>query len=150
MAQRVRSRLDEAGSKSHGSRLILPPASLPKTEYVRIASIMATFRRMGAAMTNRDLYIAAYDIASPKRLRTVPMALLQRVVIRGEVMLNSSVLGALAESGCAVIVLSGRHGRRLAIVQGRAHNDALLRVAQYSRLQDPLWRLDWAKRFVAA
>ena len=84
------------------------------------------------------------------RARTVPLALLKRVVIRAETVLCSSVLGALAEAGCAAVVLSGRQGKRLAIIQGRAHNDAALRVAQYAKTQDPAWCLSWAGRFVGA
>jgi CRISPR-associated protein Cas1 len=92
--------------------------------------------------------VALYEGGS--RSRTVPLRLLDRVVIRAEIVLTSTVFGALAEAGCAAVILSGRHGRRLAVVQGRAHNDAALRVAQYAKVQDPDWRLEWAKRFVVA
>lgn len=85
-----------------------------------------------------------------RRERTVPLALLKRVVIRAETALTSSVLGALADAGCAAVILSGRQSRRMAVVLGRAHNDAALRVAQYAKTQDSAWRLDWARRFVGA
>ena len=92
--------------------------------------------------------LALYEDGS--RLRTIPLALPKRVVIRAETTLTSGVLGALAEAGCATVVLSSRHGRRLATVHGRPHNDAALRVAQYAKAQDPVWRLEWASRFIGA
>ena len=92
--------------------------------------------------------LALYD--GGKRARTVPLALLERVVIRAETLLSSTVLGVMAEAGCSTLVLSGRHGRRLAVVQGRAHNDAGLRVAQYAKAHDLAWRLSWARRFVGS
>jgi CRISPR-associated protein Cas1 len=104
--------------------------------------------RKGLELRLDGAALALYESGS--RTRTVPLALLDRVVIRAETLLTSSVLGALAESGCAVVVLSGRHGRRLAVVLGRAHNDAALRVAQYARTQDADWRRTWAGRFVGA
>lgn len=104
--------------------------------------------RKGLELKLDGAALALYENGS--RLRTVPLAMLDRVVIRAETTLSSSVLGALAEGGCAAVVLSGRHGRRLAVIHGRAHNDAALRVAQYARIQDSAWRLKWATRFVAA
>jgi CRISPR-associated protein Cas2 len=71
--------------------------------------------RKGLELRLDGAALALYEMGS--RTRTVPPALLDRVVIRAETLLTSSVLGALAESGCAVVVLSGRHGRRL----GKVH-----------------------------
>jgi CRISP-associated protein Cas1 len=104
--------------------------------------------RKGLELRLDGTALALYEDGS--RLRTVPLALLKRVVIRAETALSSSVLGALADSGCAAVVLSGRQGKRLAVVHGRAHGDAALRVAQYAQTQDPAWRLGWARRFVGA
>lgn len=84
------------------------------------------------------------------RLRTVPLSLLDRVVIRAETVLTSGVLGAVAEAGISAVVFSGRRGTRLALVQGRPHNDAALRLAQYAKSLDPDWRLDWSRRLVSA
>ena len=104
--------------------------------------------RKGLELRLDGAALALYEDGS--RMRTLPLALLKRVVIRAETTLSSSVLGALAEAGCATVVLSGRHGRRMAMIHGRAHNDAALRVAQYARIQDTAWRLEWARRFVGA
>ncbi|MEW5977186.1 MAG: CRISPR-associated endonuclease Cas1 [Acidobacteriota bacterium] len=104
--------------------------------------------RKGLELRLDGAALALYEGGS--RRRSVPLALLQRLVIRAHTALDSGVLGALAESGCAVVILSGRYGRRLAVVQGRRHNDATLRLAQYAQTQEPSWRLAWARRFVRA
>ena len=104
--------------------------------------------RKGLELKLDGAALALYEDGS--RLRTVPLGLFKRIVIRAETMLSSSVLGALVDAGRSAVVLSGRQGRRLAVIQGRAHNDALLRVAQYAQTQDSSWRLVWARRFVGA
>jgi CRISP-associated protein Cas1 len=104
--------------------------------------------RKGLELRLDGAALALYE--GGRRARTIPLALLERVVIRAETVLTSSVLAALAEAGCAAVVLSGRQGRRLAVVQGRPHNDALLRVAQYAKVQDAGSRLRWARAFVGA
>ena len=81
--------------------------------------------------------------------RSVPIALLERVVVHARVHLDTAVLMALAEAGVAVVVLSPRHGRRVAIVYGRAHNDARARIAQSLRAADASWCLAWSRRVVS-
>jgi len=92
--------------------------------------------------------LALYE--NGRRAGTVPINLLSRVVIRAETRLTSSVLGALGAAGCSTLILSGRHGKRMATIHGRPHNDALLRIGQYAAIWDSTWRLEWAKRFVGA
>jgi CRISPR-associated protein Cas1 len=102
--------------------------------------------RKGLALRLDGAALALYENSG--RVRTVPLALLERVVIRAETALNSNVLGAIVEAGAAVVILSGRQGRRIAVVTGRPHNDARVRLAQYARSQEPDFRLKWAKRLV--
>lgn len=90
--------------------------------------------------------IALYE--GGERRGTVPMALLERVVARGTVELDTGLLGELAEQGIGLLVLSGRQGRSLATVLGRPHADAERRVAQYHRYHDPDWRALWSRRLV--
>ena len=90
--------------------------------------------------------LALYE--SDRRVRTVPLALLERIVIRAETVMSSGVLCALADAGTAVIMLSGRQGRRVALVHGRAHNDARIRLAQYEHAHDHAYRLSWAQDLV--
>lgn len=102
--------------------------------------------RKGLELRLDGAALALYE--NGHRARTVPLALLDRVVIRAETVFSSGVLGALAEAGAAVAVLSGRQGRRLATVLGRPHNDARIRLAQYRHGQNPDFRLAWARRLV--
>ena len=61
---------------------------------------------------SRRLYLAAYDISCPRRPRTVPLAMLQRLVIQGRARLDTNLLAALGEHGVDVLLLGARHGRR--------------------------------------
>lgn len=92
--------------------------------------------------------LALYEPAG--RRGSVPMKLLDRVVIQGGVKLDAGVLGKLAENGVATILLSKRHSKRVAIVLGLAHNDAGIRLAQSRRVFDPDWCAAWAMRQVTA
>jgi CRISPR-associated protein Cas1 len=83
-----------------------------------------------------------------ERRGTLPLSLLERVVVRGRVELDTAVLGELAEQGVGLLVLSGRQGRAQATLLGRPHADARRRVAQYRLHGDPAWRLDWSARLV--
>lgn len=90
--------------------------------------------------------IALYQ--SGERLTTVPLNLLERVVMRGSVELDSGLLGALAENGTGLLILSGRHHRALATLLGRPHADARRRLAQYHAYEDADWRAFWSRRLV--
>jgi CRISPR-associated protein Cas1 len=62
---------------------------------------------------------------------TVPLHLLERVVLRGNVQLESRVLGALSERNIGLLVLSGRNTEATAMLAARPHNDAMRRLGQY-------------------
>jgi CRISPR-associated protein Cas1 len=83
-----------------------------------------------------------------QRPRGIPFTLLERVVLRGRVGLDSAVLGALAEQGIAVVCLSGRHSRRTALLFGSGHNDARRRLAQYQLQHCADLRLAWSRALV--
>lgn len=92
--------------------------------------------------------LALYEPAG--RRGTVPMKLLDRVVMQGGIKLDTGVLGKLAEAGVATLLLSKRHSKRIAIVLGLAHNDASIRLAQSRRVFDADWCAMWAARQVRA
>jgi CRISPR-associated protein Cas1 len=92
--------------------------------------------------------LALYEPAG--RRGTVPIKLLDRIIIQGGVKLDAGVLTRLAESGVATLMLSKRHSKRIAIVLGLAHNDAGIRLAQSRRVFDPDWCIAWAARQVKA
>ncbi|CAK0741740.1 CRISPR-associated endonuclease Cas1 [Gammaproteobacteria bacterium] len=85
---------------------------------------------------------------SGERHGTVPFSLLERVVARGAVALDTAVLGELADAGIATLILSGRQGRHQAIVLGGGHGEALRRIAQYHLYRDDAWRLRWSQALV--
>ena len=83
------------------------------------------------------------------RPRGVPLALLERVVMQGQVHFDSGVLATLAEQGSSVVCLSARHSRRTAILVGPGHGDARRRLAQYQLAFDSATRLALAKTLIA-
>ena len=82
-----------------------------------------------------------------ERRGTVPIAPLDRVYLRGDVLLQSSVLGKLGAQGVGVVVLSGRKGEPT-MLMAQPHNDAARRVAQYRLSQDAVFCLAFSRRLV--
>ncbi len=83
-----------------------------------------------------------------RRELSVPAHLLERVVLRSNVTLGSSVLPRLASAGVAVVAFGGRLGRQHATVLGSVHNDAARRIGQIRAYDDPAFRTAWARRLV--
>lgn len=83
------------------------------------------------------------------RPRGVPLAMVERVVLQGQVQFDSGVLAALAEQGTALVCLSARHSRRTALLLGPGHGDARRRLAQYQLAGDAGARLPLARQLVA-
>jgi CRISPR-associated protein Cas1 len=83
-----------------------------------------------------------------QRQGTVPLQLLDTVVMRSAVTLESSLLAALADAGIGVVAFGGRNAAKVALVHGRSHNDGARRVGQYRRIDDRAWCLGWARRLV--
>ncbi len=84
------------------------------------------------------------------RRGSVPLARLERLVLRGRVQLSTSVLGALTEAGAGVLSLSGRHSRHLATCVGRPHNDVVRRIGQFDAYRDREARARWSRALIAA
>ncbi len=79
---------------------------------------------------------------------SVPMHLLDRIVIRGTVVLDTSLLGHLGEHGIVVSILSGRFHRLQGSFTGLLHNDARRRLGQARAYDDVAWRRHWNRRLV--
>lgn len=93
--------------------------------------------------------LALYENGTRKQ--TVPLGLIDRVVIQGaRTKLDTAVLLKLAEAGAATLLLSPRAGRQVAIVLGPAHNDAAVRLAQARRTMDHPFCDRWAQQLVVA
>ena len=96
-----------------------------------------------------DGALALYENGT--RTQTVPLRLLERVVIQGaRTKLDTSVLLKLAEAGVPTLLLSPRAGRQVAVILGPQHNDAAIRLAQARRVTDDAFCADWARRMVTA
>jgi CRISPR-associated protein Cas1 len=74
------------------------------------------------------------------RIGTVPTGPLERIYLRGDVVLSSGLLGQLGKLGIGVIILSGRRAEPTLFLP-RSHNDALIRVAQTKLHLDPISKL---------
>jgi CRISPR-associated protein Cas1 len=85
------------------------------------------------------------------RRGTVPLALIERVVLLGSrIRLDSGVLARLGEAGVAVAVIGRRGGQRLSLALGPRHNDAALRIAQCAAALDERTVLTMARDIVRA
>lgn len=90
--------------------------------------------------------LAVYE--DGERRGTVPVKLLERVVLQGTIALDTGVLTRLAEAGVPTLLLGARHSRRVALVLGPAHRDASVRLAQFQYALDPAWCERWSRRIV--
>lgn len=93
--------------------------------------------RSDLALASADGVLRVRRVSTGAIERDVPMALLDRVVIRAKCDLDSGVLADLAACGVAVILLHGRAGQKVAQVLGSPHNDARRRWAQIVALANP-------------
>jgi len=86
-----------------------------------------------------------------KRQGSVPLHLVDQLVVQGTgITLDAGVLGHIAEHGGVGILLSARHGRRVAYVIGPGHNDICARLAQARAVTDEAQINAWAARLVLA
>ncbi len=93
--------------------------------------------------------LALYE--AHERRGTVPLALLERVVLLGsQIRLDSGVLARLGEAGVALLVLGRRGGQRLSLALGPRHNDAALRIAQCLAAVDEAVVVAFARDLVGA
>ena len=84
-----------------------------------------------------------------ERRGSVPLKLLDRVVLQGTIRLDTGVLTRLAEAGVPTVLLGGRSSRRMAMLLGPAHRDASVRLAQFQSALDPSWCDAWSRRLIA-
>jgi CRISPR-associated protein Cas1 len=86
--------------------------------------------------------------ANGRREGTAPIGPLSRVVVVGAAVMETPVLHRLADEGIAVLFLSGRRGRFRGRLQGRLHNNGLLRLRQYEKSSGK-WGDRWCRSLVA-
>ncbi len=102
-------------------------------------------RRHASLETEGQALVVRFD---GERQRPVPLALLERVVLVGNVSLDTGVLMTLAEAGIAVQLGSVRKPGQRAMLLGAGHNNADLRLLQYRLSLEAGWRLGFARWLV--
>jgi CRISP-associated protein Cas1 len=91
--------------------------------------------RKGAAL---DVDAGSLTVRIGGALATrIPLAPLERVVLRGDAVLSTRVLAELWRRDVGLLLLSGRHSEATARLVGCPHDDAALRLLQYRRAIDP-------------
>lgn len=85
-----------------------------------------------------------------ERRGSIPLKMVDRLILQGNLRLDVDTLRRLAEAGASVLCLSARHSRRLALVLGPRHNDAAIRLGQAARVADRDFCSAFARRQVRA
>lgn len=78
-----------------------------------------------------------------------PVKPLKRVVVVGNITLESSVLHRLSDEGISVLFLSGKSNRFCGSLNGRLHNNGLLRIRQYEKSLDFPFTLNFSQEMVS-
>ncbi|MCS7316486.1 MAG: CRISPR-associated endonuclease Cas1 [Bryobacterales bacterium] len=81
--------------------------------------------------------------------RSVPLNLLERVVVAAPTSLSTGLIAWLARHGVSLVILSRVEGRA-ACLMGGPLGDAKRRLAQYRAYCNPQWRRRWSVRLVRA
>lgn len=81
-------------------------------------------------------------------LQSLPFGLIERVVIYGNHLLDTDLVGKITRAGASILLLSGRHGRYVATILGERHNDARIRLGQYRAVSDVELATRWASRLI--
>jgi len=90
--------------------------------------------------------LALYENGEKKA--TVPFHLLERVVLRGNVQLESRLLCAFGEHKIDVLLLSGRNSQRRSMAFSHSHGDVRRRLGQYQACLAPAIQLPLANNLV--
>lgn len=83
-----------------------------------------------------------------ERIGTVPIAPLERIVVKSDLIVHSNLLAKLGERGVGIILLSGRKSTPTLFLP-KAHNDAAKRILQYKLSLIPSFGLRVAQSLVA-
>lgn len=84
-------------------------------------------KNLGIKLNGQALVFYENDIQKG----SVPLHLLERIVIRGNTQLESRLLGELTARNIGLLVLSGRNSDLTAILTGKTHNESSRRLGQY-------------------
>jgi CRISPR-associated protein Cas1 len=102
--------------------------------------------RSGLELRDDGDSLAVYE--SGAKRRSVPLRMLDRVVIQGNVQLSSRLLARLSARNVGLIVIDRRRGEAAAATTWLGGGDAQRRLAQYAAYRDETWRRNWSRRLV--
>ncbi len=102
--------------------------------------------RSGLELREEGESLAIYE--SGRKRRSVPLLLLERIVIQGNVQLGSRLLARLSARNVGLIVIDRRRGEAAAATTWLGGGDARRRLAQYRAYFDEAWRRSWSRRLV--
>ena len=80
--------------------------------------------------------------------RAVPLGLVDRLVVVGNVQVSSGLLVRLAGNGSGIMMMPGRSSEFGSFVHGDGHGDIVRRINQYRISLDPGKKFLWAQRLV--
>jgi len=81
---------------------------------------------------------------------SIPLNLISRLVLCGNVSLDTATLGKITAHGIPIICLSGRSHQLVAHVNSNLGNDGQRRLAQYRSLSNNLFKSDLARQCIMA
>jgi CRISPR-associated protein Cas1 len=79
-----------------------------------------------------------------KRINTISLNQLERVVVSPHVVISAGVLGVIAEKNVSLMVLNARFPQRTASLSTTAHGDSKRRLKQYQLVLNPVLCLQYA------
>ncbi len=85
-----------------------------------------------------------------ERASTIPLNLLERVVISARTRFDSTLISSLARAGVALVVLGRDHLGHAACLLGPPRGDAARRISQYRAFLSEQWRSRWSSRLLRA
>ncbi len=80
--------------------------------------------------------------------RSIPLRMIERIVISARTEIDSQLLYRLAEQGIGLIVINPRQPDDYALLSGAGHNDATRRIIQLKASEDPQTSAAIARRLV--
>lgn len=90
-----------------------------------------------------------YDRNTDQKIGTVPIRLLERLCIYGDIQLSAAVLGKLGAHGVGILVLNGRK-KAPVLLMPNLKVDAKRRAAQFTAAQAPEFCLAQAKQWLSS
>lgn len=104
--------------------------------------------RRDAQLDFKDGQVCIHEPGQPPR--GFPSAGLERVVVSGNVTLQSRLLTHLSDQGTSIVFIEGRGARRHAQLGAPRHGDVRRRLGQYALCSDPQLALRWSRLLVRA